>query len=78
MSETGEAWSPKMPPPATAAQRRGGEQTRGRQASGQTGFDLTYFLYDEFTLQAPAKVGRYKFKRWIVNSSESPDFRGVN
>jgi hypothetical protein len=42
------------------------------QASGQTGFDLTYFLYDEFTLQAPAKVGRYKFKRWIVNDVPQP------
>lgn len=42
------------------------------KSSGMTEFVVTYFLEDEFTLQAPAKVGSYKFKRWIVNDEKQP------
>jgi hypothetical protein len=39
---------------------------------GNTPFEVTYFINDTITLEAPASVGNYKFHQWIVNGEKRP------
>jgi len=41
-------------------------------ASGDTPFDVTFFIGDVFFLEAPLTSGSFKFRRWVVNGAWQP------